>query len=119
MTGVERIHRILERKPVDRIGLFEHFWDDTRRKWEAERHLKPGESYDDHFGFDLSIIYCLNEIADLNFEKQIIEETVETLLYRDGNGAVLRTHKQHTSTPEHVDFSVKNRADWEEKSNRC
>ena len=28
LTGIERIGNILGRKPVDRIGLFEHFWGD-------------------------------------------------------------------------------------------
>ena len=31
MTGKERIQRILRREPVDRIGLYEHFWPDTER----------------------------------------------------------------------------------------
>ena len=33
---------------------------------------------------------------------------------RDSNGAVLRRHKLHDATPEHVDFLVKDRAGWEE-----
>lgn len=32
---------------------------------------------------------------------------------RTGNGAVFRYHKQHSSTPEHVDFLVKDREGWE------
>jgi hypothetical protein len=39
MTGKERISRILQRKPVDRIGLFEHFWGDTMKKWQGQGHL--------------------------------------------------------------------------------
>jgi len=35
-------------------------------------------------------------------------------LQRDGNGALLRRHKLHDSTPEHVDFLVKDRQGWEE-----
>ena len=33
MNGKERISRILKHQPVDRIGLFEHFWGDTQREW--------------------------------------------------------------------------------------
>jgi len=36
------------------------------------------------------------------------------LLRLDGNGATLRAHKLHDSTPEHVDFTVKDRKTWEE-----
>lgn len=32
MTGRERIGNILQRKPVDRIGVYEHFWSDTQRE---------------------------------------------------------------------------------------
>ncbi|MBT4823347.1 MAG: hypothetical protein HON70_47025, partial [Lentisphaerae bacterium] len=53
LTGRERISRILKREPVDRIGLFEHFWGDTHKKWTAGGHLQPGEDLSRHFGFDM------------------------------------------------------------------
>ncbi|MBN2308108.1 MAG: hypothetical protein JXR94_04010 [Candidatus Hydrogenedentes bacterium] len=114
MNSIERIHNILHRQPVDRIGLFEHFWGDTHRKWTEEGHLRPGESIEDHFGFDIQNCWCFNLVAKLDFEPEVIEETDETILQRDGNGAVLRRHKLHDATPEHVDFLVKDRAGWEE-----
>ncbi len=52
-------------------------------------------------------------VADLDYVPQVVEETAETKLTRDGNGALLRTHKLHSSTPEHVDFTVRDRAGWE------
>jgi len=113
-TGVERIGRILRREPVDRIGLFEHFWGDTQRKWQAEGHLKDGEDLAAHFGFDMSLCWCFSMVADLDFVPEVIEETEETILTRDGNGAVLRRHKLHDATPEHVDFMVKDRSTWEQ-----
>ena len=53
MTGKERISNILQRKPVDRIGLGEHFWGDTRKDWLAKGHIKEKEWLPDHFGFDI------------------------------------------------------------------
>jgi uroporphyrinogen decarboxylase len=114
LTGRERIGRILARKPVDRIGLFEHFWGDTRHRWIEEGHLREDENLADHFGFDISLSWCFNTTADLDFEPEVLEETEETILTRDGNGAVLRRHKMHDATPEHVDFLVKDRAAYEE-----
>jgi uroporphyrinogen decarboxylase len=114
MVGVERITNILQRKPVDRIGLFEHFWGDTQTKWCAEGHLAPGESLEDHFGFDMQLCWPFNLTAKLDHEPEVLEETDETILTRDGNGAVLRRHKLHDATPEHIDFLVKDRASWEE-----
>ena len=36
LSGRERIARILARKEVDRIGLFEHFWGDTYKAWLSD-----------------------------------------------------------------------------------
>jgi 2-dehydro-3-deoxygluconokinase len=39
LTGKERIARILQHRPVDRVGLFEVFWRETAAKWSAEGSL--------------------------------------------------------------------------------
>ncbi len=114
MTSIERMQRILARKPVDRIGLFEHFWGDTLSEWTAQGHIEAGTSLEDHFGFDIQNAWPFNMVARLDYEPEVVEETEETILTRDGNGALLRQHKQHDSTPEHVDFLVQDRAGWEE-----
>ncbi len=114
MTGIERIAQILKHKPVDRIGLHEHFWADTIGNWTTQGHIKEGENVTDHFGFDLERCSPFDMIADYLAEPEIIEENEETILTRDGNGAVLRNHKLHSSTPEHVDYKVKEQKDWEE-----
>ncbi|MBN1863954.1 MAG: hypothetical protein JW808_03545 [Victivallales bacterium] len=114
MESVERISRILRREPVDRIGLYEHFWGDTSSKWAAEGHIKGGENLSDHFGFDIEMIWPFKLVADIDFEPETIEEDEDTVLKKDGNGAYLRTHKKHNATPEHVDFSVKDRPGWED-----
>lgn len=114
MTSHERISNILHRKPVDRIGVFEHFWGDTQKKWTAEGHVPEGTSLEDHFDFDLRMSGWFNTVARLDVEPEVIEETDETILTRDGNGAVLRRHKLHDATPEHVDFLVRDRTGWEE-----
>ena len=114
LTGVERIGNILKRQPVDRIGLFEHFWGDTLEKWRGQGHISEDEDLATHFGFDMSTGGGFNMVARLDFEPEVLEETEETILTRDGNGAVLRRHKLHSATPEHVDFAVKERRGWEE-----
>jgi len=113
MNGKERITRILKHEPVDRFGLFEHFWNDTENYWRSKGYLKDGECIEDHFDYDMQNFYPNNMVANLDFKDEIIEETDETILIKDGNGAFLRRHKLHDSTPEHVDFTVKTRKDWE------
>ncbi len=114
MTGQERISRILQRQPVDRIGLMEHFWSDTQKAWSDQGHIQPGESLADHFGFDMELCGPFSMVADLDFVEEVLEETEETRLTRNGNGAIFRRHKLHDATPEHVDFTVKDRTGWEE-----
>ncbi|MDR1950215.1 MAG: hypothetical protein LBQ38_12550, partial [Spirochaetaceae bacterium] len=114
MTGKERIIRILNHQPVDRVGLFEHFWDDTGKAWKTAGKLPDGVSYAKHFNFDIDEAGWFNPIADLDFERQIVAEDEDTVTYLDGNGAVLRRHKKHDTTPEHVDFKVKEWDAWEE-----
>ncbi|MHB0856869.1 MAG: uroporphyrinogen decarboxylase family protein [Anaerolineae bacterium] len=114
MTGAERMYNILHRLPVDRIGLYESFWGDTRKAWQAAGSITENDDLADLFGFDLQLCWPFQMIADLDFEPQVLEETEETILRRDGNGALLRNHKLHDGTPEHVDFLVKDRAGWEE-----
>ena len=114
MTGYERIKNVLAHKPVDRIPVFEHFWGDTHREYEKQGHIAPGESLVDHFDLDMQECWAFNLIADLDFERQVVAETEDTITYLDGNGAYLKRHKFHDTTPEHVRFTVEDRESWEE-----
>lgn len=114
LSGFERISNILKRQPVDRIGVYEHYWSDTQKAWTDQGWMKPGESYENHFNYDIQEFWSFNLIANMDYESVVLEETEETILTRDGNGATLRKHKLHDSTPEHVDFAVKERQSWEE-----
>ena len=114
LTGFERTQRMLQRKPADRICLFEHFWNDTQKEWTEQGHLKPGEDMGLHFGFDMAEHWAFNLMADLDWKPQVLEETDSTILIKDGNGAILRRHKLHDTTPEHVDFTVREKKHWDE-----
>jgi uroporphyrinogen decarboxylase len=114
MTSVERVHNAIDRKPVDRLPVSESFWGETITRWQASGELQEGEDPICHFDLDMRRGGGISNVADLDFEPVIIEETQETVLALDGNGATLRRHKLHASTPEHVDFTVKERRGWEE-----
>lgn len=114
MTKKERWANALARRPVDQVPSSESFWGETLQKWKKEGHLKEGEDLTEHFDMDLRGGGWLNSTVAVGFEPVTIEETDETILQLDGNGAKLRRHKLHASTPEHVDFRVKDRATWEE-----
>lgn len=113
MTGIERIGRIMKRRPVDRIGVYEHVWDETIKRWTDEGHLKEGEDLPGHFGFDLDQASPFRWVADLGVDREPIEETEDAVVYRDGNGVVQKRWKNATGTPQLIDFRVKTRPDWE------
>ncbi|MCK5155369.1 MAG: hypothetical protein KAQ69_02980 [Spirochaetales bacterium] len=112
MTGIERMTNILQRKPVDRIGLFEHFWSDTHREWVNKGYVSEKDDFTELFDFDMDTCWSFNMTADINKKIEVLEETEETIVTRDGNGAVLKNHKLHNATPEHIDFLVKDRTGW-------
>ena len=114
MTGYERTLNFLKRQPIDRIPVYEHFWSDTHKAWTDKGYIPADVPFADYFSYDMDEIGAFKLVADLNFEPKVVEETDETMLIRDGNGALLRRHKLHDTTPEHVDFAVKDREGWEE-----
>lgn len=114
MTGKERMTRILRRERTDRIGLYEHFWGDTYKAWLEEGHYREGVSFEDLFGFDMQELWAFQLTADLDFENVVISETEDTVTMLDGNGATLRRHKHHDTTPEHIDYKVTDRETWDE-----
>ncbi len=114
MTSYERMQAALDRTPVDMLPVAVSPWEDTVKRWRNEGHIGQNENVEEHFGQDLRFGGWLNSTADLDFVDVVIEETDETRLTLNGNGATMRAHKLHDSTPEHVDFKVKDRATWEE-----
>ena len=114
MTGKQRITNILRHQPVDRIGVFEHFWNDTYKVWAKQGKVQPGQAMEDVFGFDIQVQWPFNLMARFTEEAKVVAEDQDTVTMLDGNGATLRRHKKHDTTPEHVDFVVKDRRGWEE-----
>lgn len=113
MSHKERFLGSLRREPVDLLPRGDGLWGDTARKYIQQGKLKEGEDHVSHFDMSWRGGGWINGIADLDFTEQIVEETPETKLVLNGNGAKLRWWKDRSGTPEHVDFAVKERAAWE------
>lgn len=115
LNGKERISRILARKPAGRIGLFEEFWDDTLTAWSGHLDEDGAVALPEGSALDMEKAWPFNFTADIHFKEQILEETAETVLVLDGNGATLRRHKLHASTPEHVRFRCGSPGIWRDE----
>ena len=113
MTHKERVLNALNHKPVDMLPCGDVLWSETKKRYVDEGHMVEDEDNIVHFDMSWRSGGWINSMANLDFENVVVEETDETTLILNGNGAQLRSWKNKSGTPEHVDFSVKERGPWE------
>lgn len=114
MTHKERMLKALSNEPVDLLPWGDGLWGETQRKYIAEGKGEEGEDWTAHFDMSWRSAGWINSGADLDFEEETIEETEDTRLFKNKNGAIVRVWKARSGTPEHVDFTVKDREGWEQ-----
>ena len=115
MTHKDRLLAVLNREVPEQLPYGDQLWGETHQRYVAEAAMTPAEDAVDHFNMSWRAAGWLNSIADLDFEPRIIHEDEASTTKLDGNGARLRYWKTQSGTPEHVDFAIKERRDWEEK----
>lgn len=111
------ITRMLRGEAVERVGLNDNIWPLTLETWveqgyptdEAGEPVPPFE----HFGFDLAPVRNGMDLEPRRGEREVIEETDDWIVVRDGAGAAFKRWKTRVSTPEHVDFRMNCREVWE------
>jgi uroporphyrinogen decarboxylase len=108
MNSRERVIRLIEHKPVDRVAKYEWFWKPTLERWQHEG--LAGRSVEELFGLDISQFNVDNSFL---FERQDVEETEDSWIYRDEWGILLRDFKDQRSTPHYLEFPVKSREEWD------
>ena len=117
MTSREVIDNLLRKKKSERVGLTDAPWDDTLRKWVGEGYPVDAEnnpvSPAEHFGFDVYGVGGWFDLAPLRGTEEVVEETDEWVIKRNGAGAALKWWKHKSGTPEHIDFRMTSREVWE------
>jgi uroporphyrinogen decarboxylase len=111
----ERVALALARKEADRIPRADSFWPETLERWRREG-LGAGADVAEMFEFDLHgpnawLPGWPNHLVHIGRD-DLVEETAETELRRDGNGALLRYWKGRSGAPEHVGFAVDSPDAW-------
>ena len=128
MTSKERTARVLARKQPDRVPIYDQFWFETQIEFrkaigkEFPKEVTWNSAHPwshvngtlwEHFDMDMLQVgwpdYVLRFV-----EPEILEETDEWFLQRDGNLAELRWWKEKMGTPEHVRFGVNSPERWAE-----
>ncbi len=108
MNSQQRISLALQHKEADRVAIHDTLWATTVRRWQKEglpKDITPQEYFD----------YEIVEIgSDTSFmiPEELIEETEEYKIVRNSNGALVKNWKNRTSTPEYIEFLIKDEAKW-------
>jgi len=118
-TPRDVIDSLMRRRPADRVGLHDSPWHDTLKKWTtqgmpADEEGKPVGAVD-HFGFDMAGCGGWFDWQPFRGRKEILEETDEWKVERNGAGAVFKWWKHKSGTPEHIDFDMTSREVWDSK----
>jgi len=115
MTTRERFRLTFEHKEADRVPLCAGPWHTTVARWRREG-LPEGVNHVDHFGLDhLATIRADNSPR---YPVKVLEETDEYVVKTTRWGCTQRTWKHAASTPEHIDYTVKDPEKWAEAKAR-
>jgi uroporphyrinogen decarboxylase len=92
-------------------------WSDTLKAWvdEGMPADEKGCAIDpvEHFGFDMAGCGGWFDWHPKRGVQELVEETEEWKVVRNGSGAVLKWWKNKSGTPEHIDFAMTSREIWE------
>lgn len=113
-TSRERIYMALNHQEADRIAIEDHPWATTLSRWRREG-MPLDRSPEEFFGYEM---YEFGFDASLQLPSEVIEETDEFILTRNGDGATSKTLKNSTTTPHWVDFLIRDRRTWREHKPR-
>ncbi len=113
MTRREVLTEICKPKRCpERMGLFEWFWQDTQAEWETQG-LPKGVDLVDHFGHDVREIKgSMFRVTGRPVDDVVVGEDAETVVKRNGWGALHREWKSKPGVPEHLGFEMTSAAVW-------
>lgn len=109
MTSHERFKRMFEHRDADRIPIIDSPWGATIERWQHEG-MPEGVSFVDFF--DLDHVAGIGVDNSPRYEAKVIEETPEYRITTTPWGATLKNWTHAASTPEFLDFTIKDRESW-------
>lgn len=118
-TSYDVIEDLMRNRPASRMGLRENIWGQTLDKWVAEGYPTDadGKPVDPvmHFDHDWAGVGNCFDLWRIRGYREVVEETDEWHIIRNGSGAELKYWKRKAGTPEHIRFHMTSRDIWEEK----
>ncbi len=141
-TSRELINTLLRGQKAERVGLMDSPWSDTIAAWVEQGYptqmvykevgeerwcredgrwveVEHAGEYEEpvppwvHFGYDMVGIGPWFDAMPWRGYDELVEETDEWDIRRNGAGAALKYWKHKSGTPEHIDFRMVTREIWE------
>ena len=109
MDSRELVTRVLNRQPVERIPMYDSYWNEVIRDFH-EQGVPENMSMEDYFKLDIGLFYFEQDFL-LPTEVLDVNENVRT--EKDGWGTTNKVFLDSQSTPGMIDFAVKTRDEWE------
>jgi uroporphyrinogen decarboxylase len=115
MNERERFLALFNYRPVDRTPIWDFgFWDQTLTEWRKQG-MPADAKPDDFFGMDRQWQWGpINVGLCPSFEPRELEDRGEFKVVLMADGVIARQPKDFTSMPEFIDYTLKDRATWEE-----
>jgi uroporphyrinogen decarboxylase len=111
------IDGLLRGPGAERVGLCDGPWADTLRKWVGQGYPSDAEGRPadpvDVFGYDVAGVGGWFDPMPHRGFSEVLQETDEWRVTRNGAGAALKYWKNKSGTPEHIDFLMTSRKVWE------
>lgn len=114
MTSRERIRRMFEHREADRVPIVETPWATTLERWEKEGVCTA--RWMDEMGIDRVADFSTDNSP--RYPVKVLEETADYVISTTEWGVTLRNFKQTGSTPEFLDFTIKDLEKWHEARKR-
>jgi uroporphyrinogen decarboxylase len=111
MKAREVIDTIIRGGHIERIGWYDSPWSDTLQLWHSQGNIAAGEV--NPFQFDMCNVGGSFDIQPIPRVSELVAETEEWAIRRNGAGAALKYWKNKSGTPEHIDFRMTSRDIWE------
>lgn len=109
MTSCERFSRMYQHREADRIPIIDTPWNATIERWQREG-MPEDTGYVDFFGLDKVVGIAVDNSP--RYEAKVLEETDTYVVRTTQWGATLKNWQHAASTPEFIDFTIKDRESW-------
>ena len=104
-----------EKRCPERMGSFEWFWQDAPKAWESQG-LPAGTDVWEFFDLDVREIKGSQfRTTGLPVDDVVVDEDDETVVRRNGWGALHREWKAKPGVPEHLGFEMRDERVWRTK----